>query len=153
MSLPASPPVRVLGIGSPAETDNLGFLVAHALQGGFDPTRVEITALDRPGPRLIEHMRGASTVILVDAVRSGAAAGTLHRLEGRELSRAMVHRTSTHGFGLEETLQLAESLGELPPHLLLMGIEVEGTPPSPKHIAALVEAVRSEVSGALARMG
>ena len=151
MTLPASPPVRVLGIGSPAESDNLGFLVAHALQGGFDPALVEIAALDRPGPRLIEHMRGASTVILVDAVKSGAAAGTLHRLEGRDLNRAMVHRTSTHGFGLEETLQLAERLGELPPHLLLMGIEVAAAPPSREYIEALVEAVRGEVGQALAR--
>lgn len=146
-----SPAIRVLGIGSPAETDNLGFLVAHALQGGFDPTLVEIAALDRPGPRLIEHMRGAGTVILVDAVRGGAAVGTLYRLEGRELNGALMHRTSTHGFGLDETLQLAERLGELPPRLLLMGIEVDEAPPGPEHLAALVEAVRREVRAALAR--
>ena len=148
----ASPPpaIRVLGIGSPAETDNVGFLVAHALQGGFAPDRVEIAALDRPGPRLIEHMRGAATVILVDAVRSGAPPGKLHRLEGRQLNGALVHRTSTHGFGLEETLQLAERLGELPPHLLLMGVEVGAAPPDPQHLAALVEAVRGEVQAALA---
>ncbi len=145
-----SPAVRVLGIGSLAETDNVGFLVAHALQGSFDPALVEIAALDRPGPRLIEHMRGAATVILVDAVRSGAAAGMLHRLEGRALNGALVHRTSTHGFGLEEALQLAERLGELPPHLLLMGIEVGVAPPDPERLTALVEAVRGEVQAALA---
>ncbi len=150
MKLPAPPAVRVLGVGSPAETDNLGFLVAHALQGRFDPAQVEIAALDRPGPRLIEHMRGAERVILVDAVKSGAAPGTLHRLEGRALNSAMVHRTSTHGFGLEETLQLAGRLGELPPHLLLMGVEVAAAPPAPGAIAALVEAVRIEVADALA---
>ena len=148
---PISPSIRVLGIGSPSETDNLGFLVAHALQGGFDAGQVEITALDRPGPRLIEHMRGADTVILIDAVKSGAPVGTLHRLQGRDLNRVLLHRTSTHGFGLEEALQLAERLQELPPNLLLIGVEVGTAPPAPAHLAALVEAVRGEVAAALAR--
>ncbi len=135
------PPVRILCIGSPAEPDNLGFLAAHALMGRFDPEKVEVLALDRPGPRLIEHMRGADTVILVDAVKSGAAAGTLHRLEGHALDGMVAHHTSSHGFGLSETLALADRMGELPPHLKFIGLEAGATPFSEGDVARLAEAV------------
>lgn len=144
------PPVRILCIGSPNEPDNLGFLAAHALMGRFDPEKVEVLALDRPGPRLIEHMRGADTVILVDAVKSGAAAGSLHRLEGRALDGLIMHHTSSHGFGLAETLALADRMGELPPHLKFVGLEAGTQPFSAAEIDQLVMAVAEEAGAALA---
>ncbi|MEW6131674.1 MAG: hydrogenase maturation protease [Pseudomonadota bacterium] len=143
------PPVRILCIGSPAEPDNLGFLAAHALMGKFDPEKVEVVALDRPGPRLIEHMRGADTVILVDAVKSGAPAGTLHKLEGRALDGMVMHHTSSHGFGLAETLALADRLGDLPKHLKFIGLEAGAKPFSADEIAQLVKAVAEEAGAAL----
>jgi len=143
------PPVRILCIGSPHEPDNLGFLAAHTLMGHFDPAQVEVLALDRPGPRLIEHMRGASVVILVDAVKSGAAPGTLHRLEGRALDGLVAHHTSSHGFGLAETLALAEKMGELPPHLKFVCLEVGKESPTSDEIVQLVRTVTEETKKAL----
>ncbi len=143
------PPVRILCIGSPAEPDNLGFLAAHALMGRFDPEKIEVLALDRPGPRLIEHMRGAHTVILVDAVKSGGTPGTLHRLEGRALDGLVAHHTSSHGFGLAETLALADRMGELPPHLKFVGLEAGAKPFSPDEILHLATAVTEEAKAAL----
>jgi hydrogenase maturation protease len=142
-------PVRILCIGSPSEPDNLGFLAAHTLTGHFDRAKVEVMALDRPGPRLIEHMRGADTVILVDAVKSGAPPGTLHRLEGRALDGLVAHHTSSHGFGLAETLALAEKMQELPLHLKFVGLEVGRTPPSSGEIVHLVKAITEETQSAL----
>ena len=146
------PPVRILCIGSPSEPDNLGFLAAHTLMGHFDPDKVEVMALDRPGPRLIEHMRGANTVILVDAVKSGAVPGTLHRLEGRALNGLVMHHTSIHGFGLAETLALADRMGELPPHLKFVGLEVGHEAPSPDRIIHLIKAVTEEANAALDKL-
>ena len=147
------PPVRVLCIGSPAEPDNLGFLAAHALMGRFDPEKIEVLALDRPGPRLIEHMRGADTVILVDAVKSGAKAGTLYRLEGRALDGMVAHHTSSHGFGLAETLALADRMGELPRHLKFIGLEAGAKLFEAAEIAQLAEAVSEEAKAALGALG
>ncbi len=147
------PPVRILCIGSPAEPDNLGFLAAHALMGRFDPEQVEVLALDRPGPRLIEHMRGADTVILVDAVISGAAPGTLHTLEGRALDGLVMHQTSTHGFGLAETLALADRMGELPPHLKFIGLEAGAQPFAADEIAQLAKAVSDTATAVLDSAG
>jgi hydrogenase maturation protease len=143
------PLVRILCIGSPTEPDNLGFLAAHALMGRFDPEKIEVLALDRPGPRLIEHMRGASTVILVDAVKSGAAPGTLYRLEGRTLDGLVAHHTSSHGFGLAETLALADRMGELPPHLKFIGLEAGTMPFSPDDVAKLAKTVSEDANAAL----
>jgi hydrogenase maturation protease len=143
------PPIRVLCIGSPTEPDNLGFLAAHTLMGHFDPAQVEVLALDRPGPRLIEHMRGADTVILVDAVKSGAKPGTLHRLEGHNLDGLVAHHTSSHGFGLAETLALADRMGEIPPHLKFVGLEVGEKSPSSDEIVQLVKAVVEETQAGL----
>jgi hydrogenase maturation protease len=146
------PPVRILCIGSPAEPDNLGFLVAHALMGRFDPEKVEVLALDRPGPRLIEHMRGADTVILVDAVKSGAAPGTLHNLEGRALDGLVMHHTSSHGFGLAETLALADRMGDLPPHMKFIGLEAGTSPFSPDDVARLAQAVSESANAVLEKI-
>ena len=146
------PPVRILCIGSPTEPDNLGFLVAHTLMGHFDPERIEVMALDRPGPRLIEHMRGADTVILVDAVKSGAVPGTLHKLEGRALDGMVMHHTSSHGFGLAETLALADRMGELPPNLKFVGLEAGTKHFSSDEIVHLVKVVTDEAKAALASL-
>jgi hydrogenase maturation protease len=153
MNSPIHPPVRILCIGSPAEPDNLGFLAAHALMGRFDPEKIEVLALDRPGPRLIEHMRGAETVILVDAVKSGATPGTLYRLEGRSLDGLVAHHTSSHGFGLAETLALADRMGELPPHLKFVGLEAGTRPFSADEIALLAKAVADEAGAILGAAG
>lgn len=147
------PLVRILCIGSPTEPDNLGFLAAHALMGRFDPEKVEVLALDRPGPRLIEHMRGADTVILVDAVKSGGGAGTLHKLEGRTLDGLIMHHTSSHGFGLAETLALADRMGELPKHLKFIGLEAGATPFSAAQIEQLANAVIEAANAALSTLG
>lgn len=147
------PLVRILCIGSPTEPDNLGFLAAHALMGRFDPEDIEVLALDRPGPRLIEHMRGAHTVILVDAVKSGAAPGTLYRLEGHALDGMVAHHSSSHGFGLAETLALADRMGELPPHLKFVGLEAGTKPFSSDEIVQLANTVTEDANAALASLG
>ena len=63
-------------------------------------------------------------VILCDAVRSGAAPGTIHRLEAhRQPIPAGFFRYSTHAFSVAEAVELARALGQLPPHLVLYGVE------------------------------
>jgi hydrogenase maturation protease len=63
-------------------------------------------------------------VILVDAVYSGAEPGTVHRLEAhaRPIPGSFFHR-STHAINVADAVELARSLGELPPRLVVYGIE------------------------------
>ena len=56
--------------------------------------------------------RGA---LVVDAVASGAAPGTVHRFDASERAvPARVFRSSTHAFGVGEAIELARALGRLP---------------------------------------
>ena len=67
----------------------------------------------------------ARGLILVDAVRSGAAPGTLHCLDASErpLPEPYGVRSSTHTLDLAATLEIARSLGTLPKRVFFFGIE------------------------------
>ncbi len=74
----------------------------------------------------MEAWKGEQRVVVVDAVSSGSAPGTLHRVElsERGLQGNLVPRSS-HAFGLAEAVKLAQQLRCLPPHLTLYGLEGE----------------------------
>ena len=66
---------------------------------------------------LLDRWEGAGEVIVVDAVRSGAPAGTVHRLDRAGRADPAALRGSTHAFGLAETIELARALDRLPQRL------------------------------------
>lgn len=115
--------IRLIGIGSPFADDRAGLEVAARLAPVVAP-EVEVMSADRPGVDLLELLRGADAVILVDAVRSGAPAGTLHDLDLWAVPHARLRYLSSHGFGVAEALALAQTLGGMPAYGRLIGIEV-----------------------------
>jgi hydrogenase maturation protease len=65
-------------------------------------------------------------VVLIDAVRSGAPPGTVHRIDLKETRPGFLKSYgSTHGLGIAEAVELARSLNRLPETLILYGIEGE----------------------------
>jgi len=86
-----------------------------------------VRELSGEGAALIEAWQGADTVFLFDAVFTGKKpAGTLYRLDaGAETIPADFFHYSTHRFGLAEAVELARELGQLPPRLVIFGIEGE----------------------------
>jgi hydrogenase maturation protease len=76
------------------------------------------------GTALLEAWKDADCVFLVDAVQSGAAPGTLHRFAAHEapIPSHYLH-CSTHAFGVAEAVELARALNQLPPQLIVYGIE------------------------------
>ena len=132
----------VVGVGSPFGGDRAGWAVVARL-GELDGVRVQ--ALDRPGPALVGALEGAAAAVIVDAVRSGAEPGTLHRLTPIDQLPA-AGATSSHGLGLAEALALGERLGQLPPWVVI-GVEAE--PQALPETAALdraAAAVRRELA-------
>jgi hydrogenase maturation protease len=105
--------------------DGAGLAVARRLSGTL-PEGVLLLEREGEPTGLIDAWEGADAVWLVDAVSSGAAPGTLHRLDAgdRELPRE-VFRTSTHHVGLAEAVELARALGRLPSRTVVFGIEGE----------------------------
>ena len=73
---------------------------------------------------LIDEWSGHDTVILLDAVRSGAEPGTIirHDLNEAPLPRRWF-RLSSHQLGIADAVELARRLGAIPPRLIFIGIE------------------------------
>jgi hydrogenase maturation protease len=121
------PGLKIICIGSPFGDDQFGAWVYGELRALIDPKSAELIYLDRPSTRLIGELDGVEHLILIDAVKCGAAIGTVLRIEGENIYRHLARHTSTHGFGVADALKLAERLGQLPPKILLIGVEVGKT--------------------------
>jgi hydrogenase maturation protease len=142
----------VLGIGNAWQGDDAaGLIVAqrlreHVLDG------VEVRELEGEPVSIVEAIDGAGEAFLVDAVRSGAQPGTVHRIDASdEPVPATLSAASTHTLGVGEAIELARSLGRLPSRVVLYGIEAESlaageglTPAVARAVDEVVERVLTE---------
>jgi hydrogenase maturation protease len=143
----------VIGMGNDfAGDDAAGRLVVRGLRGasGFDRAECHGAAAD-----LVTLMEGRQRVLIVDACRSGATPGTLHRLDaGTGDLPPWLRSISSHGIGLAEGVALARTLGVLPPRVEVWAIEGEdfatGAGVSPA-VADCIAAVCAAIPGHLAR--
>ena len=120
--------LRVLGIGSPFGDDQLGWEVVKLLEqfpdlNPFIPGQLQLIYCDRPGMYLLELMRGANTIFLIDAVKTGSVCGTLHRFKNQEIE-AVNSPLSSHALGIAYAIKMGRALDELPPNVILYGMEI-----------------------------
>lgn len=120
----------VIGLGSPDRGDDaVGSAVARAVA----TRRPEIAVADHEDPTaLLDLWAGHNPVVVIDAVRSGALAGTVHWLETGPAAPPVSTRAwmqsgqgSTHAVGLAEMVELGRALGRLPSRLVVVGIEAD----------------------------
>lgn len=110
-----------VGIGNSFRSDDgVGPWVAEALRAhGLDAL---VHAGDGTG--LLDLFERHAALVLIDATKSGAAPGTLVRLDAIAAPlRADLFHYSTHRFGLAEAVETARALGQLPRALRVYGIE------------------------------
>ncbi len=121
-------PVRVLGLGSPFGDDRAGWIAVEslmrsdgfrALPEGFASAEI----CDPVGNNLLDAMRGARLAILIDAAQSGAAPGTISRLDAQTLEDGS-EPWSSHGFGFSATLALGRALNDLPQDVVVFLVEI-----------------------------
>jgi hydrogenase maturation protease len=114
----------VIGIGHPHRGDDAaGVLAARALKRQAPPG-ISIRESTGEALSLIERWQETDRVFLVDAVQSGAAAGTLHRFElDQGPAPFECFHATTHGFGVAGAIELARTLNRLPRCLIVYGIE------------------------------
>jgi len=134
----------VLGVGSPFGGDRVGWAVVERLAAEGE-NRVRLQALDRPGPALVTAAVEADFAVIVDAVRSPAQSGPLHRLPTTD-RLPVLSPISTHGFGVSEALALGERLGQLPPWVVIGVVTPSGSLPGEAVLAEAVDAVKREVA-------
>jgi hydrogenase maturation protease len=111
-------------VGNPWRCDDAaGLAVARRLRGRL-PADVEVLEREGEPTALLDAWEGADTLWLIDAVRSAAQLGTVHRLDAsQEELPASLFRASTHHFGLAEAIELGRALGRLPQTVVVYGIE------------------------------
>ncbi len=118
------PHAAVIALGNPLRADDgAGPAVLRRLAGRA-PDGVRLLESGGDPAELLAAWDGLERVVIVDAVRTGAPPGTLHRFDAS--TRPLPARTagaSTHGLGLAEALELARALGRLPRRVLVVGIE------------------------------
>lgn len=110
----------VIGVGNPTRGDDAaGLEVARRLR--------TVPATEQVGGslELMDLWSQADDVVIVDAARSGAPVGTVHRFDAAaQRLPATTLATSTHSIGVSQAVELARALKRLPPSLTVYGIEV-----------------------------
>ncbi|MCL6641949.1 MAG: hydrogenase maturation protease, partial [Candidatus Bipolaricaulota bacterium] len=118
--------VLVIGVGNDYRHDDaVGLIVARRLREK-NLEHIAVREMSGEGAALISAWQSAERVIIVDAVQSGAAPGTIYRVEAHQepIPTSFFH-CSTHAFGVAEAIETARSLGQLPRNLIIYGIEGE----------------------------
>ncbi|MEP6774838.1 MAG: hydrogenase maturation protease [Chloroflexota bacterium] len=139
---PAFPALVIVGVGNEYRRDDAaGLLVARLLKNqlvaskppsGYPPatspdldmTEVSVVECTGGSLELMDAWAGAHTVVLIDAMSSGADPGTVFRFEAHKkpIPGCLFHY-STHDFNIADTIELARLLGKLPPKVIIFGIE------------------------------
>lgn len=135
--------VLIIGVGNRLRRDDgFGPIVAERLAQSGLPTREH----SGEGAGLMDLFADLDCLILVDAAKSGARAGTIHRLNASStpLPKGFFHY-STHLFGPAEAVEMARMLNRLPPQVHIFAVEGkdfahgEGLSPSVERGAKTVE--------------
>lgn len=115
----------VLGLGNPWRGDDgVGPALIAALQADSAPPDATLLDGGTAGLEMIVLWEGYERVIVVDAAEMGCAPGTWQRFDLDHVRLTAHPLTGTlHAAGLAEALALAQALGQLPPQLILFGIQ------------------------------
>ena len=112
--------VVVIGVGNTFRRDDgAGISVVQAVRP-FLPASVEIMELDGEPARLVEAWDDAAAAFVVDAVRTGAPAGTIHRFDATaDGLPSWAPAGGSHALGIAAAVDLGRALARIPPHLVL----------------------------------
>ena len=110
----------MIGVGHPDRGDDgVGPAVAARLQ----TLGVDAVVVHGDCARLIDLWSDRDRVVVVDAMRTDDAAGTVRRFDARiDPLPTEAFRSSSHLFGLAEAVALARALDRLPRELIVYGV-------------------------------
>ena len=127
----------VIGCGNVNRSDDAaGVRVIHSLREQFGvslPPCVRLFDAGTGGMEVMFQARGATALIIVDACRSGSAAGAIFRLPGTEIDGAHVPGYSLHDFRWDHAVHAGRRIfgaafpGELTVYLIEAGSLQLGT--------------------------
>lgn len=123
MNIPRN--VVVIGIGNQLRGDDgAGLEAARRVRDCELSTSITVHLHEGDAVGLLSLWDKADAALLIDAVRSGAPPGTIHRLDASHAPLpSPVRQASSHTLGIAEAIELARALGTLPPTIRVYGIE------------------------------
>lgn len=137
---------RLIGIGNPDRGDDAaGWEVARAVST-WTVDRFTAGSFD-----LIDLWDETDDVVIVDAMRSTAPAGTILRFDAGAEPLPVGAFRSTHAFGPAAVIELARTMRRLPRSLIVYGIEIADTThgaPLSRDVAIAVSSVARELQDA-----
>jgi hydrogenase maturation protease len=147
--------LSLIGVGNRFRSDDAaGLEVVRRLRLAHPPG-VRLIEQEGEPASLIESWSSVDEALVIDAVNSGSAPGTLHRFDVTDAPLPAQVFPSTHAMGLPEAVELARELDRLPGRLIVYGIEGqtweagEGlSEPVQKTVAKLVMDLYRELTGA-----
>ncbi len=148
----------VLGLGNLLLRDEgVGVHAVQCLTEKFEfADDVQVLDGGTLGLDLLPYLEEADRVLIVDAVETGNAPGTLSRFSAEEVPTFLGIKVSPHQMGLADLLAASRLRGKLPQELVLVGIEPEiintGLELSPS-VASQMDALLDRVLAELSRWG
>ena len=117
-------PVLVLGMGNILlEDEGLGIRALELLEQRYEiPPEVELMDGGTTGMGLLDDISGRQHLLVLDAVQTGEAPGTLVKLAGDEVPVYFGMRISPHQLGLSDVLATLELSGERPAGVTVLGL-------------------------------
>lgn len=119
------PTILVLGIGNLVMGDDgIGVRVVQKLQNGYH-LHPDVAVMDGGtlGLDILPRLEGIERLIVVDALETGEAPGTLVRLAGSQIPLALETKVSAHQMGLRDLLAVARLMGHAPGEMVLLGVQ------------------------------
>ncbi len=142
----------VIGVGNRWRRDDAaGFEVIDQLRVRLGD-QIALVESDGEPTRLLDAFALAPTVVMVDAVVTGADPGTIHRFTDDDLPDRMGIGQSSHLVGLIGTIELGKLLGKLPNGLVLIGIEATDFDNGEGMTDAVIAGVAAAVGAVLAEL-
>jgi hydrogenase maturation protease len=143
----------ILGAGNPLmKDDGIGVHIAHKLEKLEMPEGVKVLDVGTRGFVLVDLMREAPKVLLIDAVEMGQEPGTVKIFTCRDIMGDREKRGfSLHEIGLPQVLLLAELQG-IAPEVVIVGVQPKDlgwgaglSPEVQKAVPHIVERVLGEM--------
>lgn len=148
-------PVLVLGIGNLLLQDEaVGVRVIQELEQRYGvPPEVELLDGGTSGMELLDQLARREHLIVIDAVCTGDAPGTIVQLSDDEVPAFFRLRVSPHEIGLSDVLATLQVTGETPRGITLIGIvpastelSLELTPTIAAKIDPMIDAVIAKLA-------
>ena len=125
-----TPPNRIglLGLGNLMRTDDaVGMLTLRKLtEDGRLPDEIRVIEGGTLGLDLLHSVRDISHLLVLDAVDTGIAPGTLLRFEGREVDDLPVSK-SAHLLGFSDLIGALRLIDAAPAEVVLLGVQPAST--------------------------